>query len=168
MSSFITILSTQALNTKGFSKLNIYCVIKQVISPKMEGKTLILSVLMMSLFMAQIQVEARSCCPSLIARNFYKHCRSEGGARIICATQSGCILFDGQHLGPCPNKFPYDSLEDGVNEYCKLGCVSSLCGAIKALTNSDTSEIGNGSADNCANACSTLCTKSSTTGVETA
>ncbi|XP_010430196.1 PREDICTED: probable thionin-2.4 [Camelina sativa] len=134
----------------------------------MEGKTLILSVLMMSLFMAQIQVEARSCCPSLDARDFYKYCRSEGGSRIECATTSKCILFDGQHLGPCPNGFPYDSLDDGVNEYCKLGCVSYLCGAIKSLTNSDASEIGNGSVDNCAKRCSTLCTKGSTTGVETA
>ncbi|EOA33469.1 hypothetical protein CARUB_v10021136mg [Capsella rubella] len=133
----------------------------------MEGKTVILSVLIMSLVMAQIQVEAKSCCPSTSARNIYNTCRFTGGSRPFCASLSGCKIVDGK----CPNGFTHDTLQtsgDAVNEYCKLGCTSSVCGAMNALQNSDASEIVNGAVEKCATACSSFCTKGSTTKAETA
>ncbi|KAG2331372.1 hypothetical protein Bca52824_002552 [Brassica carinata] len=33
---------------------------------------------------------------------------------------------------------------DAVNEYCKLGCASSVCGGLTTLQNSDATEIVNG------------------------
>ncbi|XP_010510827.1 PREDICTED: thionin-like [Camelina sativa] len=133
----------------------------------MEGKTVILSVLIMSLVIAQIQVEAKSCCPSTSARNIYNTCRFAGGSQQMCANLSGCKHVNGR----CPNGYQHDTLQnsgDAFNEYCKLGCTSSVCAAIVTLQSSDASEIVNGAVTQCANACSTFCTKSSTTEVETA
>ncbi|XP_020866166.1 thionin-2.2-like [Arabidopsis lyrata subsp. lyrata] len=75
----------------------------------MEYKNVILSVFIMSLVLAQIQVEARVC--------------------------------------------------DAINEYCNLGCASSMCGALTTLQNSGASEIVNEAVEKCTKACSTLCTK---------
>ncbi|XP_019087995.1 PREDICTED: thionin-like isoform X2 [Camelina sativa] len=98
----------------------------------MEGKTLILSVLVISLFMAQIQVDAKSCCTSNTARNIYNTCRFAGASRERCATLSGCKIVNGS----CPYGYTNDILEnsgDAVNEYCKVGCTSSVCGALTTL-----------------------------------
>ncbi|EOA18095.1 hypothetical protein CARUB_v10006551mg [Capsella rubella] len=133
----------------------------------MEGKSLILSVLLMSLVMAQIQVDAKSCCPSTTARNVYNVCRAGGGSRPTCTSVSGCKIVDKT----CPPGYPHDILEnsdDAINEYCKLGCVSSVCGALITLENSDGNEIVNGAFEKCALACSTVCTKGSKNGVELA
>ncbi|XP_010440789.1 PREDICTED: probable thionin-2.4 [Camelina sativa] len=133
----------------------------------MDGKTLILSVLVMTLFMAQIQVEAKSCCPSSTARNIYNSCRLVGGSRERCASLSGCKIVNGK----CPNGYTKDILEntdDVVNEYCKIGCASSVCSALTTLQNSDASEIVNGAVEKCVMACSTVCTKGSMNAVETA
>ncbi|XP_010450922.1 PREDICTED: probable thionin-2.4 [Camelina sativa] len=133
----------------------------------MEGKTLILIVLVMTLFMAQIQVDAKSCCPSKIARLAYNYCRLEGGNRKSCASLSRCKIVNGE----CPNGYTKDILEntgDVVNEYCNVGCVSSICGALTTLHNSDSSEIVNGAVEKCVMACSTICTKGSINAVETA
>ncbi|XP_010455586.1 PREDICTED: probable thionin-2.4 [Camelina sativa] len=135
----------------------------------MEGKTLIVSVLVMSLFMAQIQVDAKSCCPHTTARNIYNACRVIGNSRERCASLSGCKIVS---VSTCPNGYPYkDTLEntgDAVNEYCKVGCVSSVCGALITLQNSDANEIVNEAVEKCANTCSTICTKGSINAVETA
>ncbi|XP_010472207.1 PREDICTED: probable thionin-2.4 [Camelina sativa] len=133
----------------------------------MEGKTLILSVLILSLFMAQIQVDAKSCCPTTTARNIYNVCRLTGSPRERCASLSGCKIVSGS----CPNGYNKDILEntnDAVSEYCNVGCVSSVCGALTTLQNSDASEIVNGAVNKCVSACSTVCTKSSMNAVETA
>ncbi|XP_010494605.1 PREDICTED: thionin isoform X1 [Camelina sativa] len=137
-----------------------------MINRKMEGKTLILSVLVMSLVMAQIQVEARSCCPSTTSRNCNNVCRFSGGSKEACAKLCGCKIVEG----PCPPG-PRDILEnsgDAVNKYCKLGCASSVCGTLTTLQNSDASEIVNGAVVQCTEACSELCTKGSSNEVETA
>ncbi|XP_010435746.1 PREDICTED: probable thionin-2.4 [Camelina sativa] len=133
----------------------------------MEGKTLILSVLVMSLFMAQIQVDAKSCCPSTTARNIYNSCRFAGGSRERCSSISGCKIVNGK----CPSGYTKDILEntgDVLNEYCNVGCVSTICGALTTLHNSDASEIVSGAVENCVMACSTICTKGSINAVETA
>ncbi|XP_010454551.1 PREDICTED: thionin isoform X2 [Camelina sativa] len=122
----------------------------------MEGKTLILSVFVMSLFMAQIQVEAKSCCPNTTARNCYNVCRLTGASRETCAKLCGCKIVEG----PCPPG-PRGILENSVSEYCKLGCASSVCGTLTTLENSDASEIVNGAVVPCTEACSELCTKRS-------
>ncbi|KAL8498953.1 hypothetical protein ACS0TY_022057 [Phlomoides rotata] len=102
----------------------------------MEGKIVIMSALLVSLVLGQIQVEAKSCCPSTTARNIYNACRFAGGSRPLCASTSGCRIVDGK----CPNGWNNDILgntgDNAVNEYCKLGCVSSVCGAITTLQNS--------------------------------
>ncbi|KAL8503884.1 hypothetical protein ACS0TY_022566 [Phlomoides rotata] len=134
----------------------------------MEGKIVIMSALLVSLVLGQIQVEAKSCCPSTTARNIYNACRFAGGSRPLCASTSGCRIVDGK----CPNGWNNDILENtgdnAVNEYCKLGCVSSVCGAITTLQNSDANEVVNGAVEKCTNACSAFCTKGSITAVETA
>ncbi|VVA97194.1 unnamed protein product [Arabis nemorensis] len=107
----------------------------------MEGKTVILSVLIMSLVMAQIQVEAKSCCPSTTGRNIYNTCRFGGGSRSTCASLSGYKIVDGT----CPEGYTKDILE-----------------------NSDASEIVNGAVEQCTKACSTFCAKGSKIAVKTA
>ncbi|EOA29570.1 hypothetical protein CARUB_v10016370mg [Capsella rubella] len=134
----------------------------------MDAKTLVLSVLVMSLFMAQIQVDAKSCCPSSTARNIYNTCRFGGVPSSICVGLSGCLLIGGSK---CPNGYTYDVLENtgnAVQNYCKLGCVSSVCGALTILENSDASKIVTGAVEKCVNACSTVCTKGSMNAVEIA
>nr|AAB33009.1 crambin precursor=thionin variant Thi2Ca10 [Crambe abyssinica, seeds, Peptide Partial, 134 aa] [Crambe hispanica subsp. abyssinica] len=134
----------------------------------MEGKSVILSVLIISLVMAQNQVEAKSCCPSITARNTYNICRLPGTPRPVCATLSGCII---QSDSTCKPPYPYGDLKnsgDAVNEYCKLGCASSVCGSLATFQNSDASKIVDGAVAQCTNACSNFCTKGSANAVETA
>ncbi|XP_010471247.1 PREDICTED: thionin-2.1-like [Camelina sativa] len=118
----------------------------------MKGKTMIFSLLIMSLLMAQIQVEARICCPSNKARNAYVLCRLYR-SRQYCISVAGC-----QESDTCPPG--WEDSGDVVNEYCKLGCETSVCGAMNTLKNSDASEIVKGALEQCAKACSTFCTKS--------
>ncbi|XP_010414855.1 PREDICTED: thionin-2.1-like [Camelina sativa] len=126
----------------------------------MKGKTMIFSLLIMSLLMAQIQVEARTCCPSTKARNGFSICLMAGSySKKNCISMNGCQASD-----TCPPGWENGILEnsgDVVNEYCKLGCETSVCGAMNTLKNSDASEIVKGSLEQCAKACSTFCTKSS-------
>ncbi|CAN6818809.1 hypothetical protein Bca4012_003960 [Brassica carinata] len=126
----------------------------------MEGKSVILSLLIMSLVMVQIQVEARVCCPSQQSRNAYTACRITF-SRSICLPASGCLEISGI---VCPSGYPNDILEnsgDHANEYCKLGCTSSVCGAMTSLHNSGAGEIVNEAFEQCANACATFCNKGS-------
>ncbi|KAL1200952.1 putative thionin-2.4 [Cardamine amara subsp. amara] len=67
-------------------------------------------------------------------------------------------------LTNCPSDFPKDNLQilgDAVNEYCKLGCESSVCGALTTLQNSGASEIMSGAVEQCTKSCSVLCSKGS-------
>ncbi|ESQ37109.1 hypothetical protein EUTSA_v10002936mg, partial [Eutrema salsugineum] len=105
----------------------------------------------------QIQVEA-ACCRSLWERNRYSACRFAYLSIAYCAEFSGCKIVDGK----CPPGYDYEILEnsgDTAHEYCKLGCASSVCGALFNLQKSDASEIVKGVAEECTKACSTLCTK---------
>ncbi|KFK42265.1 hypothetical protein AALP_AA2G233200 [Arabis alpina] len=122
----------------------------------------------MSMFMAHIQLgAAKICCPSLTSRISFNICRMPGSSKPFCARISGCKIVNG---GNCPPDYPYpeDNLEnsgDLVIEYCKLGCASSVCGAITSLQNFDKSEIVDGAVAQCTKACSTLCTKGSTIAI---
>ncbi|CAF2138720.1 hypothetical protein BRARA_B01736 [Brassica rapa] len=136
----------------------------------MEVKTVILSVLISSLVMAQIQVEAKTCCPTTTARRIFDSCYGPSVPLTFCARISGCHLFPQSTT--CPPEFPANRLEnsaDVVNEYCKLRCTSSVCGPLTTLQNSGASEIGDGAVEDCAKACSGFCTNGSTKlAVETA
>ncbi|CAH8332779.1 unnamed protein product [Eruca vesicaria subsp. sativa] len=132
----------------------------------MEGKTVILSLLIMSLLMAQNQVKAKVCCMSKAGVENYIQCH-----RVLpnCEEMTRCRTF--RKTNPC--KFPYpaevpEKSGDAVNEYCKLGCASSVCGALTTLKNSEESEIVDGAVVQCTNACANLCTKGSADAVETA
>ncbi|CAH2048046.1 unnamed protein product [Thlaspi arvense] len=134
----------------------------------MEGRAVILSVVIMTLLMGQIQAEPTLCCPNLSARTAYITCRMGGASDATCLTRTGCIGVSGD---TCPPGYPDDILKnpgDAVNEYCKLGCAFSVCGAMTALKNSDANGIWNGAAEQCTNACSTLCNKGSLTTVKSA
>ncbi|KAL0825107.1 hypothetical protein Bca101_048784 [Brassica carinata] len=136
----------------------------------MEGKFVILSVLIMSLVMAQIQVEAEKiCCRNTRARNIFDSYRAQGIPLDFCLRVTDCISFPHN---TCPPQFPANRLEhsaDVVNEYCKVGCTSSLCGPLTTVQNSGGSEIGDGAIEDCAKSCSAFCTNGSTKlAVETA
>ncbi|CAA7056138.1 unnamed protein product [Microthlaspi erraticum] len=128
----------------------------------MASKTVIVGVLIMSMVMAQTQVEANDCCPNAQARANFDVLKLAGVPSVTAAAASGCKLVSGY----CPPGFLYGDLQnsgDVANAYCKLGCVSSACGAITTLQSSDKSEIVIGSLEQCAKACLTLCTKGSIT-----
>uniref|UniRef100_A0A1J3JV98 Putative thionin-2.4 n=1 Tax=Noccaea caerulescens TaxID=107243 RepID=A0A1J3JV98_NOCCA len=128
----------------------------------MEGKTVTLSVVIMTLVMAQIQVEAaKICCPTAAARTAFNGCAYSGFPSQSCVIVSGCTYGSENS---CPPGYPNDILKksaqgDAVNEYCKLGCAFSVCGAMTNLQNSDANEIVNGAVEQCTNACSTICSE---------
>lgn len=67
--------------------------VKFVISQNMENKTVILSVLIvMSLIMAQTQVDAKSCCPSKASRQAFNTCRIIGTPAFACEATTGCKI----------------------------------------------------------------------------
>jgi len=75
----------------------------------MEGKTLIVSVLIMSLFMAQNQVDANICCPSIQARTFYNACLFAVGSPSSCIRNSSCLDISES---TCPRGYTNDILEN--------------------------------------------------------
>ena len=135
---------------------------------KMKGKgvriplsTVIMGVLILGLVVAQTQVEAKSCCPSTSARNCYNVCRLTGASRERCASLCGCKIVSGT----CPPGYLHSisTLESSgaINDYCKLGCASSVCNTIG--THDDNSDVGeevvNETVEHCHKACSEFCNK---------
>ncbi|KFK23311.1 hypothetical protein AALP_AAs68437U000100 [Arabis alpina] len=118
----------------------------------------------MSMVMVQIQVEAKSCCPSSSSRNIYNTCRFTGAPRQRCASISGCQITSGG----CPSGFPNRLKISGdvVNDFCKLGCASSVCGTLTSRQAYDPNEIVNEAVEQCNKACSTICTKDPMTALE--
>ncbi|KAF5203401.1 hypothetical protein FRX31_007006, partial [Thalictrum thalictroides] len=54
-----------------------------------------------------------------------------------------------------------------INEYCKLGCASSVCDSISTLQISDAGEaVVKEAVGQCKNACSAFCSKGSTIALE--
>uniref|UniRef100_A0A0E0PYH4 Uncharacterized protein n=1 Tax=Oryza rufipogon TaxID=4529 RepID=A0A0E0PYH4_ORYRU len=126
----------------------------------MEGvKSLIACMLVLGLVLQQekIQVEAKSCCPSTIARNVYNSCRFVGGSRDTSAKLSGCKIVDGK----CKPPYIHHSLHPeskglDVLDFCKMGCTSSVCSTINTCAGN---EEGNHVVDRCNDACYRFCTK---------
>ncbi|RZC93482.1 hypothetical protein C5167_007295 [Papaver somniferum] len=133
--------------------------------------SLIMGLLILGSFIVQTPVEAKSCCKSTVGRNCYNACRLRF-ARQVCASTCSCKIVGG-------NKFPrgypklsgflnseefeqQTNVEDHasqINEYCKLGCVSSECGDnMIATPQSPTSDE---EVERCNNACLELCNKNS-------
>ncbi|KAF8683102.1 hypothetical protein HU200_044960 [Digitaria exilis] len=96
-------------------------------------KSFIAVVLVLSLLPGQIQVEAKSCCPSMYARNVYNACRVRGNPQSVCAKMSGCKIVQGKCDDPYYNSLHSDSDEANALEFCKLGCAASVCDNIQAV-----------------------------------
>ncbi|MGI4573955.1 hypothetical protein ACR2WM_26975, partial [Klebsiella pneumoniae] len=122
-----------------------------------DMRSVIICVVILSLFVEQIQVEAKSCCKNTIARNCYNVCRLTG-PRKTCASICGCKIISGKK---CPSDYPKFNLlpnpdEANAIEYCKLGCTSFVCDNINTVVESE--EL-NDVMERCNNACYDLCTK---------
>ncbi|RZC43396.1 hypothetical protein C5167_036343 [Papaver somniferum] len=130
---------------------------------------LIMGVLVLGLLVVQTPVEAKSCCKSTVGRNCYNACRLRF-ARQVCASTCSCKIVGGNR---CPRGYPKVSgflnseefeqqtdVEDQasqINEYCKLGCVSSECGDNMITT--PRSQTSDEEVQRCNNACLELCNK---------
>ncbi|KAI3997575.1 hypothetical protein MKX01_029406 [Papaver californicum] len=102
-------------------------------------------------------VEAKSCCKSTVGRNCYNACRLRF-ARKTCASTCSCKIVGGNR---CPSEEfeEQTNVEDQayqINEYCKLGCVSSKCGDIITTTPQKNSEE---EVEQCNNVCLEHCNK---------
>lgn len=76
---YITNLVSSPFHQYKLSVFSTFCDQTSNINQKMEGKFVILSVLIMSLVMAQIQVEAEKiCCRNTRARNIFDSYRAQG------------------------------------------------------------------------------------------
>lgn len=76
----------------------------------MEGKTAILSVIIMSLLLAQIQVEAvKTCCPTTNARLIFDRCLAIGIHMILCLDTTGCKISSRP---TCPPNFPANRVDN--------------------------------------------------------
>ncbi|MCL7034651.1 hypothetical protein MKW94_013334 [Papaver nudicaule] len=116
----------------------------------MEGKfpslsVVMIAVLLTGLFLEQTPVEADIvCCNSdNESAQYYTYCRLEYDQR-RCAAENGCQIQE---------------CKQGVyatNDFCKLGCISSVC--------SRTSELGE-SVKEAAERCNNVCNKKSGTAV---
>ncbi|RZC86629.1 hypothetical protein C5167_029979 [Papaver somniferum] len=134
----------------------------------MEGKSpaalsaMMIGVLLMVLFMAQnTSVEAKPIhwnCETPLARLCFYHCTKDPGT-IYCGFRCGCTPEGGE-----PN---IDEMIDGTSDFCKLGCVSSMCSKIIALHKSAgrVSELTEVAAERCNNTCFQFCSKKSGTVV---
>ncbi|KAF5188805.1 Plant thionin, partial [Thalictrum thalictroides] len=71
----------------------------------------------------------------------------------------------------CPSTHPRSNkLESSgamINEYCKLGCASSVCDTLSTNQNSGEGEV-NEAVEHCVNACSELCNKGAKTALASA
>ncbi|KAI3961032.1 hypothetical protein MKW92_017177 [Papaver armeniacum] len=142
--------------------------------------TVIMSVLILGLFLAQASVEAKSCCDSKAGRNCYVACVRRTGARKLCARDCGC-LFTRQNR--CPSSHPWARISDfqnsaevadeteeqinvadenKINEYCKLGCAFSMCENVTSTQESDEA------VSRCNEACFKWCNENTNIAVVTA
>ncbi|KAI3832150.1 hypothetical protein MKX03_016689 [Papaver bracteatum] len=143
--------------------------------------SVIIGVLILGLFIAQVSVEARSCCNSKDGRNCYQACVTRTGATKLCARSCGC-RFTRENR--CPSSHPWANIsnsqdsdgigyefeeqsnvvdENKINEYCKLGCAFSVCKNINTPHDSDEAAV-----ERCNDACFQLCNKNYNIAVVTA
>ncbi|KAF4386248.1 hypothetical protein G4B88_003465 [Cannabis sativa] len=65
-----------------------------------------------SLVLGQIQVEAKTCCPTTAALNFYNACRILGSSKKTCASLGGCKIISGN---TCSKNYIYETLGNNGN-----------------------------------------------------
>ncbi|KAG7543544.1 Thionin [Arabidopsis thaliana x Arabidopsis arenosa] len=135
----------------------------------MEGKTVISSLLIMSLFLTQIQVEAKKlCCPNHTARSKYLLCIRRPSPE-HCLALSTCKIISGNICPPGYTNDIHENSGDAVKEYCELGCASSVCGtALTTLQNLDASKDLSEAVELCTKVCSTVCTGGPSAAVKSA
>ncbi|KAI3950707.1 hypothetical protein MKW92_028014 [Papaver armeniacum] len=128
----------------------------------MEGKSLatlsavVIGVLLTGLFIAQTPVEAAGCSTN----SCYITCmRATLGAVAVCASRCGCTPSAASVETNIEQTY-------ATNDFCKLGCVSSMCNKIIDFHTSAgrVSELKE-EAENCNNACFKFCNKKSGTAV---
>uniref|UniRef100_A0A8I6YYX1 Acidic protein n=1 Tax=Hordeum vulgare subsp. vulgare TaxID=112509 RepID=A0A8I6YYX1_HORVV len=119
-------------------------------------KSIIIGVLMLGLVLQQTHIEAKSCCCSTTTRNCYNVCRVTGSSRPTCASLCGCKILE-KCVPPCDRfNLVTDANEAKSIEFCKLGCMSSLCENINAVVASqEVKDVK----DHCKTGCYHLCTK---------
>ncbi|KAF5201451.1 Thionin [Thalictrum thalictroides] len=146
----------------------------------MEGKgvrapftAVIMCLLILGLVVAQTEaIVLKSCCRNTIGRKCYNACRLLGQAITVCGNRCDCTHIAAG--AACPTSHPSsDMLENSgamINEYCKLGCASSVCDAITSTN--ENSDVREGevkeAVDLCNNACSEFCNKGAKTALASA
>ncbi|KAI3894528.1 hypothetical protein MKX03_027558 [Papaver bracteatum] len=126
---------------------------------------LIMGVLILGLLIVQTPVEAKRCCKTAFGRYCYNLCRLTS-PRTNCDRICNCFRWGGR----CPREYPYLSayqtnVKDQayqINEYCKLGCVSSECGD-NIINTSQPAQKSDEEVERCNNACLEICNKNSNT-----
>ncbi|KAI3880509.1 hypothetical protein MKW92_004119 [Papaver armeniacum] len=136
----------------------------------MEGKSpalsaVVIGVLLIGLFLARTFVEADTpCCTGYNQQKCFHRCREESD-RDYCTNWCGChscvLRYPNIKVGGEEKK---EQTLPTANDYCKLGCASSVCSNIIALYESagHTSELKE-AAKRCNNACFQFCNKKSDT-----
>nr|CAB3498590.1 unnamed protein product [Digitaria exilis] len=117
---------TKHLRTCSFSYTTIVTCDSHI--ENMEARTAIKSfitvVLVLGLVLGhQIQVEAKSCCPSMYARNVYNACRVRGNPQSVCAKMSGCKIVQGKCDDPYYNSLHSDSGEIHLYSFFSLDLI---------------------------------------------
>ncbi|KAF5175834.1 Thionin [Thalictrum thalictroides] len=137
----------------------------------MEGKTVIFSVLILSLVLAQVQVEALICCQGPWGRTCYVSCSlTPFGKFGNCVSACGCVDVSGE----CPSGYPSlisllkNSAGASFNRYCKVGCASSVYATLQNSGQDAGEEIMKEAVEHCTNACSSFGTKGSSSALEIA
>ncbi|CAL5080731.1 unnamed protein product [Urochloa decumbens] len=111
----------------------------------MESKgvnCVLMCVLLLGLVLEQAQVEGRSCCRDVAARNCYNKCRYAGTSYEGCATFCVCTFVSGT----CPPDYPTSNFlsrfekSDRV-EYCSIGCRSLMCDSMDSVDGAEDMKI---------------------------
>ncbi|KAI3913500.1 hypothetical protein MKW98_003979 [Papaver atlanticum] len=123
-----------------------------------------------SCVLSQTPVEApKICCMNDTRRNRYEVCLNTGASVASCAGVSGCLIIYGSF---CPPNYPHkvgdeekkEQTLQTANDFCKLGCASSVCSNIIALYESaDSTNKLKEAVERCNNACFQFCNKKSDT-----
>ncbi|MCL7030763.1 hypothetical protein MKW94_028842 [Papaver nudicaule] len=126
----------------------------------MEGKypalisVMMIGVILMGLFLAQTPMVdgLLACCQNAHAKRCLIHCRTNTRAsRGMCTEACSCVY-----------KNEYGGVkEEDTNDFCKLGCASSVCSHIIALHKSaeGIEEAVKEAVERCNSACYQLCDK---------
>ncbi len=104
------------------------------------------------------EIEGKSCCRNTLGRNCYNACRLPNTPRPVCANLCDCIIITGSRCPPSHPRGMFENSVASVNDYCNLGCTSSVCNTIISGLNTSAGEGEVKEAvEHCKHACSELC-----------